>query len=423
MKYNGGVLNGESIIFVSHRLGKTGGVMSEYAEDKLRCLQDFQNPTFVITALDSLPTPRENFKYFRIPSLSFYELKEQIKSLKMKDLPVPIQAYLMYPIASTLGRIFDLILEKKFRSSFGGFWGWSVASIPVVMFVSARYRIKRIFSTGGASAGLIGAICAKVLKLHFYYEIPDPIVSVTMNYSPRGLKRIKKLEHFLIENSRITTFVTQYAAVLAKKRCPSLVEKIQYVYPGSWEFFPQKKFENLRIINMVHIGSLYGTRNLNALFQALNELLLSPEYGNLTVKITNVGGLTSQNYVSPNNRIEFESFPEMDREAALNLAMNASILLLVQHKDERSKETIPYKVYDYLNLQIPILGIIDNPEISELLKSSSFYESPVDDLRALKSVLSQCFSSMKAVGEISFQKIDIKEQFPQIFGIIPLGNS
>lgn len=392
--------------------------MSEYAEDKLRCLDFFQNQTFVITALDTVPVPRPNFKYYQIPSLSFYELMQQIDSLKAKNLPVPLQAYLMFPMASTIGRVFDLILRKKFRSSLGGFWGWAIASIPVALFIGIRYRKARIFSTGSASAGLIGAICAKITKLHFFYEIPDPIVSVTMNYSAKGLDRIKKLEYFLIKNSQMTTFVTEYASSLAKNRCPALKGKIQYVYPGSWEFVAQKHFEKSEILEIFHVGSLYGTRNLNNFTLALNELLLSPDFKDLRVKITNIGDLDDHIYTSSNNRFEFESFPEMDREVALSFAANASILLLLQHTDERSKETIPYKVYDYLNLQLPIIGLIDNREISQLLASPTFYESPAGDLDAIKRALSLCISSIQRGDKISFQKLYIQKQFPLIFGIM-----
>lgn len=392
--------------------------MSEYAEDKLRCLEVFQNPTFVITALDSLPTPRQNFKYYRIPSFSFSELKAQIFSLREKNHPVPWQARLMYPIASTLGRIFDLILKRKFQSSFGGFWGWAVASIPVVLFISIRYRSASLFSTGSASAGLIGAVCAKIARLNFYYEVPDPIVSVTMNYSPQGLTRIKKLEYFLIRNSRLTTFVTASAASLARERCPDLTTKIQFVYPGSWDFNFQREPKKSEIISMIHVGSLYGTRNLDILIRALNELLLSPGYENLKVKITNIGGMAGQIYSTPNNRIDFESLPEMNREMALSFAATASILILIQHADERSKETIPYKVYDYINLRIPIIGLTDNQEISQILETSSFYESPVKDVEAVKKSLSLCFSSIERGGELSFPNLSIKQQFPRIFAIM-----
>ena len=391
--------------------------MSEYAEDKLRSLEVLQCPIFVVTALDSLPIPRQSFTYYRVPSISFYELSAQVRFLRAKKLSVPWQAYLMYPIAGTFGRVFDVILKRKFQSSMGGFWGWALASIPVTIYLRVRHHTKKLFCTGSASAGLVGAVSASIANIHFYYEVPDPIVSVTMEYSPEGFRRIRMLEYFLIRKSRLTTFVTHYAAELAKGRCPSLAEKIQYVYPGSWDFSPRKKHGESETLAIAHIGSLYGTRNLDALMQSLKNLMCTPEFGNLDVKITNIGGIDGQTYSNPHKRITFESIPEMDRESALSFAANASILLLIQHADERSKETIPYKVYDYLNLQIPVIGIIDNPEISALLRSPSFYEAPVGDVEALTKSLSLCISSIRKKEVVSFEKLGTQKQFPQIFGL------
>ena len=47
----------------------------------------------------------------------------------------------------------------------------------------------------------------------------------------------------------------------------------------------------------------------------------------------------------------------ISRELAHQKAMDSDILLLVQHTDDRSALTIPFKVYDYLNTENLILGL------------------------------------------------------------------
>jgi len=57
---------------------------------------------------------------------------------------------------------------------------------------------------------------------------------------------------------------------------------------------------------------------------------------------------------------------------------------LIQHEDSRSAESIPFKIYDYLNLNLPIISIIDNPEILNLLGEFSELASKIKDLEQLK---------------------------------------
>jgi hypothetical protein len=403
-----------SLIFVSHRLGSSGGVMCEFAEDKLRILELSGGAVYAITALDSIPIERKNITYFRVPSISFYELREQMQMLRERKQPIPFQAFLMFPFACTLGLFVDFLLKKKFRSSFGGFWGWGVTSIPLAVLLKYSHKVQKIFATGGASAGLVGACTRKLTRLDFFYEIPDPIVSVTMEYSPQRLRRIKGLESFLIANSTKTTFVTKYAAEKAAKRCPNLIGKINFAYPGSWNFNIHQSAVNKNSINMIHLGSLYEGRNLNTLISAISYLVDNPKYKNLNFRITNIGGMGGQIYSGLSRKIQFEVLPEMDRESALNHASKASILLLIQHRDQRSKETIPYKIYDYLNLQIPVFALIDNEEIKDLLGDSAAFTAQVGEVEEARMALSACIDSVLTGKSQIYKTVDIKSQFDKL---------
>ncbi len=73
------------------------------------------------------------------------------------------------------------------------------------------------------------------------------------------------------------------------------------------------------------------------------------------------------NYSEYLAREDYREFPLGGREQGLKQAALADFLLLVQHSDSRSEETIPYKTYDYLNLGMPVVGIINNPELRTLL--------------------------------------------------------
>jgi hypothetical protein len=216
----------------------------------------------------------------------------------------------MYPIALTFGSIFDLILRRKFAASHGGFWGWGVVAVPVAVSVVFFKKIRVIFSTGSASAGLVGALVKKMTGARFYYEVPDPVVGVTMSYSKSRLSRIELLERFLIRNSTRTVFVTKFAALRASERCPSLAERITTLYPGAWKFQLRTTLRDDNSISFVHLGSLYGTRNLNVFVDSLKELTKVPEFSGYKFKIVNIGGVNTQLPEVNIPQIEFQVLPE-----------------------------------------------------------------------------------------------------------------
>lgn len=341
--------------------------MAEYAEDKLRVLEKLGITTFVITSLASLPNDRKGVRYFRIPSISWSEFSKQINSLKIRNQPIPWLALFFYPVSFTLGRLIDKLLLKKLGSSPGGNWSWSFMCLPVVFFLSIKYRIRSLFATGSASAGLVGAIVFRTLRAQFFYEIPDPLIGSTMARNPLQQKRIGRLERFLIQNSSKTVFNSKVAASDAMARNPDFADKIYTIYPGAWVFPHYGKAQLRSKFTFVHLGSLYGSRNLDLFFSALERVIEEDSLNSSNFQVVNVGHINEDQINRYSSVVEFISIPSLEREQAIEFATSCNVLLLIQHEDSRSAESIPFKIYDYLNLNLPIISILDNSEILDLL--------------------------------------------------------
>lgn len=408
------MINNQPLLFVSYRLGisKFGGVMSEYSEDKLRIVNELGIKTFAITGLDSVPVSRSSVTYFRVPCLSFIELKNQVTDLLKSKQRLPIQFFLILPFALTIGVLIDFILKFFLKSSFGGgFWSWPITALPVVIYVKIRYKVKNLFATGGANSGIIGALTHLITGIKFYYEVPDPIVGVTMNYSKKRLMRIAKLESFLVKNSVRTIFNTRLAAAFASERCPENADKITSLYPGAWKFSTKQIPFLEKKITFLHLGSLYGSRNFDCFLSALIELEKNGLINAQEIRIINVGAvhLSYSQYYS--SKFEFIFLPEQNRQAALEIASNASVLLLLQHKDLRSRETIPFKLYDYLNLEIPILGLIDNIEIEEILVKHKEFLASLDDVNSVQQAILECIIFLRKGLRTNYTMFNASEQF------------
>jgi hypothetical protein len=200
------------------------------------------------------------------------------------------------------------------------------------------------------------------------------------------------LESFLIRNSSKTVFNSRKAASDAKIRNPALENRISVVYPGAWMFASESNVERRTKFSFVHLGSLYGSRNLDLFFAALEKVVKEDSLDATKFQVINVGHIDEEQVNHSSTIIEFISIPDLDRDKAVQFASTCSVLLLIQHEDSRSEESIPFKIYDYLNLNLPIISILDNHEILDLLGDNSALASKVKDIEHLKKSIRKSFS-------------------------------
>lgn len=117
------------------------------------------------------------------------------------------------------------------------------------------------------------------------------------------------------------------------------------------------------------------------------------------------------------NRSDFNILKTCSRVDAIKQVWKASCLLLVQHTEKCSVETIPYKTYDYLNLRLPIFSFIDKNELWGIIQSSGNFASKIDSIDSIKCSLKICLSELdkfKRESHCSFQELDISQQFLQV---------
>jgi len=380
------------MIFVSYFCGIKGMVMAEWADDKLRVLASTDKKVFVITSLYCDNLIEGNFKYYRIPSFSWRDFKREISELHRKNIKVSIWLWIFFPISLTFGRIFDWLVKKWIDNDNPARWSWAFTSFPIVIYLRLLYKCEKIFCTGGAAgAYLLGCLASFIYRTKIFTEFQDPIIGSEIHRNSNNERLIISFEKFVIKTSYKTIYVTKNASISAANRHPELALKINAVYPGSWFFTAvHGKQQSIAKANLefIHLGTLYDARNLKNFFAALDQLRLEGFPNAHKVKVKNLGSVN----LKPSNlysfRNDFEVLEPLDRCDALNRCLDSSILLLIQHADNRSIETIPYKTYDYLNLRMPIFGIINNKELEEILTPLGHYVANALDISSIKNQIS-----------------------------------
>ncbi len=409
------------LLFISYFTGIRGNCPAEWADDKIRVLESAGRETLVLTGMGCHVANRPGVSYVRVPSLSWIDYKEEVKELKAGGEEVPIGMHLFKPFAFVLGNMFDYVLRKVTKGISSGRWSWLIVALPVALWLKLRHGVRDVFCTGGpTSAHVVGGAVVQLTGGRLFCEFQDPLLGATMTRSSMTRSISARIEAWLIRRSNRTVYVTQEAARLARERNPEHAKQIIGVYPGSWQFLPPVgpgERGRGEVFEFLHLGTLYGSRNLDLFFDALDALHEEGFELARAVRVVNLGAVyceTAPRYLA---RSDFQSLDALDRIDALRRARLASCLMLVQHADERSRETIPYKTYDYLNLGLPVFGLLNNDELQALIESCGGYAAQADDVEAIKRTLRACLSDLAAVRTAQNEPargLDITRQFLQV---------
>jgi glycosyltransferase involved in cell wall biosynthesis len=411
------------LLFISFFTGIRGNCPAEWADDKLRVLDDVGRKTFVLTGMGSHVTNGTHVRYFRVPSLSWNDFKEEVKELKSEGDRVPPGIYLFMPFAFLFGSIIDWILRAVTRGISAGRWSWIITALPVGLWLKLRHGVMDVFCTGGPTAALVvGCAIARLTRGRLFCEFQDPILGVAMTRSSMTRRISSCIEAWLTSHSYRAVYVTREAARLARERNPKNASQIIGVYPGSWRFLPQvSKDERITgdTFEFFHLGTLYGSRNLDLFFDALDALRKEGFRPAEAVRVVNLGAVYCETATSYLTRPDFHSLEALDRLTAIVRARKASVLMLVQHADDRSQETIPYKTYDYMNIGLPIFGLLKNDELQEIIESAGGYAAKADSFTSIKQTLRSSLSDLVASQVLvskaaSTTNLDISRQFLQV---------
>jgi hypothetical protein len=327
-------------------------------------------------------------KVVKASSLSWIDFRSEVRESKLKLKRIPT-----FFLALTFGKLFDYMFNRLAGAHSHGKWSWIFYAFPKALVYSFTAKIGTIFSTGGPSSAHFVALLVKMCrpKLKLFVELQDPFIGSEMVLTPRALGVMIKLERALVKSSTKVVYVTKTAASRSVERHSGAVDTrtICAIYPGAWDFSidAMRTGNDNDKITFLHSGTLYSNRNLDLFFCALDELRGDGNEAAKRVHIINQGNLAVANENDYRMREDFTELGLADRYASLKTAAHADFLLLVQHSDTRSEETIPYKTYDYLNIGVPIFGVTNNPELDRLIEANGGLSANNRSLTKIKEVL------------------------------------
>jgi hypothetical protein len=214
--------------------------------------------------------------------------------------------------------------------------------------------------------------------------LQDPLSggAIGRNIQARGwLYRVEKL---IVQFADKIVYVTKGAANFAEVQFGS--SKIVAIYPGARDFgitrTPSKDIQNGKF-KIVHLGSLYATRNFKSIILALDKLIAENIINADEIELINLGHVSPEIYDEIIQKKYVKVMSPVAREKALKFASNCDITLLIQNADERSMVTIPYKTYDYLNLPTKILALLNSDELTNLINDCGHIAVPLSEVQEI----------------------------------------
>ncbi len=360
------------ILVISYFVNENGMACSHHIDDRLAY---FRAAGYEPVVLSSLCVPKlQNFPHFRVPSVSpsglRFELRQLFKRKGKNSLLWKARNLILLPLLPFYA------LERMFVR-IDTIWYWLSPGVWKGKDLCKKYNFSFIYSTGGpAVSHSIAYQLQQSFKLPWLAEVQDPLIHDYCANTDQELQRLRRVEKETYKHTNRMIFLTQQAMKSTEARLGTK-GNASVVYPGAPAIQQQPSQALSDHFILGHFGSLGGVRNLQQLILGL-ELALQHNSSLIDIlKITLYGN------VGDDDRARINSFSHhnifslkgiIPREEALQAMGDCNALLLIQGEHDISTETIPSKVYEYLQTKIPILALVHkNPELTNMLQSMNHF--------------------------------------------------
>ena len=359
-----------------------GSCQAEWVDDRIYEFMNKRWQVSVVSGSHCFKYP-SSIKHIRVPSILPYEAKHEFNEIKSMRIDTNRNFLIFYlKIMAIISNGLKFLKFNILKGESRFFWVLPSFLAALRLCITNKYDF--IYTTGGPiSSHLSGILIGKIFRIKVLSELQDPLTGDDIGRNKFSRYALSIIEYFIIANATKVIYATKNAKKSAQLKYFKYSKKIDYIYPGS-KNIASPIINNSNNINISYIGSLYQTRNLDTFLLAFEKI--SSE--NI---ILNLYGWIADDILERINSKKLKNIKihgMVPREKAFDAMNDADILLLVQHTDSRSKLTIPFKVYDYMNSNKLILGLIyKNEEIKDLLENHGHLAAQADDIVTVEEKL------------------------------------
>jgi hypothetical protein len=399
------------ILVISYYACIPGACQAEWVDDKVDSFIKAGDEVALVSATCGRRHENSNIKHWRIPSLSFTDYRDEIRRSSNLGDDLQLRHLILLPLVLTLGVLTDLLQHLLTKGVGDGRWSWTFPSCVGAYILALSFKPNIVLTTGGpASAHLAGIVIGKLISSPVIVELQDPLSGGDIGRNAQSRVWLYWVEKLIVRMADKIVYVTRAAADFARNQFRS--DKVFGIYPGARDFMitvePRLPEATMKL-RLVHLGSLYATRTFKSIIAAIDALIHSGKIESNEIELINLGHVSKEISDEILQKSYVRILPPISRENALRYAAQCDITLLIQNSDERSKVTIPYKTYDYLNLDNKLLALLNSDELSDMIRGCGQIAVPLSDVDEIKNQLVYILEN-KAIKRKSLDTIDAVQQ-------------
>lgn len=254
--------------------------------------------------------------------------------------------------------------------------GWLLTAKSKAIEICKEFNVDAVYSSSPPyTCSLIARYVKRKLGLPWIAGFRDPwtgfISTPKRWFFPAMIDR--RLEHSVFSEADLVEVAWEGIRKDALRKYPDLpLDKFVHI-PNGFDpaDYPSVTYATNDVFTLTYTGSMYGRRNPESLFKALERLVETGKIALEEFVIKLIGRFGSEihemiekTFIKP--RIRVVSY--LPHHESLSELMRSDALLLIVDESKESEEIVPGKVYEYLGTGRPILTIAPtNGAVAQLI--------------------------------------------------------
>ncbi len=378
--------HGNWIIF-SYFFNIDAKASSQHIDDRIPQLAPLGVKPFIVSSICAERS--SDAAHFRVPSIAPSGVRFELRYLKRRN------KFFKFAAIPLLIMILPLYFIEKAIINLESEWSWFPLAFLRGLLLSAKFHPELIYSTGGpASAHIAAGLLARWTKTPWIAELQDPIVFKDWKRSKTALKINSRLERFILQKASAVIFLTEAARERAVQRTNVDASKVHVIYPGARAAEgPQTIYRKGDSCRFAHFGSFGGSRNPGNFLEGVQILLDQNPDLIEKVRLDFFGAMdrfSAKLVARFKHRQVVTYFGKVPRLEALRAMRKTDALVLIENLDDLSCEMIPAKVYEYLQMNRPILGLVyQNSHLRRMLLERGHFVTQGDSPAGISEQIAQ----------------------------------
>jgi glycosyltransferase involved in cell wall biosynthesis len=241
-------------------------------------------------------------------------------------------------------------------------------------FLYLKNRVNKediVFATSGGELGMIklAVLLKKEIGCKIVANFHDPLVySLVHGHKLQYRFHVsrEKVEYKYIKDvDLIITSSISYKEALLKKY-PFLTNKIEHIYFGYIEKFQndQQPIQKREKIHIAYAGEMSATQKPELLLELLKYFK--------NIKLFYIGNVSSYPPLKDVNIKDVKLIDYMPHDKFLTFMRDCVDVGFVSLAEDYFGACVPSKIYEYINLELPILGMLPNGDAMDIINKNGY---------------------------------------------------